>query len=169
MNGLAGDQARVTVSVALPPAEAFEVFTQEIDLWWRRGPKYRHLGGERAIIAIEPHVGGRVFESLVGDGPVQTIGRVLAWEPPARLLFEWRNAQFAPAEHTEVEVRFEPSGTGTRVTVVHRGWAAIRADHPARHGQETTAFVRSLGLWWGDQLSALRRRVVVKASGPSSP
>ena len=155
---IAGDQARVTVSVAVPPALAFEIFTTEIDLWWRRGPKYRHLGGERALIAIEPHEGGRVFESLGGSGPVQDIGRVLTWLPPARLVFEWRNATFAAAERTEVEVLFEAAGSGTRVTVTHRGWAAIRPDHPARHGQATAAFVRTLGLWWGDQLSALRLR-----------
>jgi hypothetical protein len=57
-NMMPGDQARVTVSVAVPPHEAFEVFTQEIDLWRRRGQKYRHLTGERALIAIEPRLHG---------------------------------------------------------------------------------------------------------------
>lgn len=160
-----GDQVRATVTVALPPTEAFAIFTQQIDLWWRRGPKYRHLGGERALIAIEPHVGGRVFESLGDQGPVQEIGRVLAWQPPSRLVFEWRNATFAPAERTEVEVGFEPAGSGTRVTVTHRGWAAIRADHPARHGQARATFLRSLGLWWGEQLSSLRR-AAFRAAAP---
>jgi hypothetical protein len=37
----AGDQVRVSVSVAVPPAAAFEIFTQEIDRWWRRGPRFR--------------------------------------------------------------------------------------------------------------------------------
>jgi len=160
---IAGDQARVTVGVAVPPEVAFEVFTREIDLWWRRGPKYRHLGGERALIAIEPHEGGRVFETLGDGGPVQVIGRVLAWQPPRRLLFEWRNANFAPAEHTEVEVMFAPAGAGTEVTVTHRGWAAIRADHPARHGHEAPAFVAMLGRWWGDQLSSYRLTAKLKA------
>jgi len=32
-----GDRARVTVSVAVPPHEAFRLFTDEIGLWWRRG------------------------------------------------------------------------------------------------------------------------------------
>jgi uncharacterized protein YndB with AHSA1/START domain len=151
-----GDQARVTVSVAVPPHEAFEVFTQEIDLWWRRGPKYRHLTGERALIAIEPRLHGRIFESMSDDGPVQEIGRVLHWQPPRRLVFEWRNATFAPAERTEVEVLFEPDANGTRVTVTHRGWAAIRADHPARHGRAVAAFIAELGAWWGGQMSVYR-------------
>ena len=151
------DQARVTVSVAVPRQEAFEVFTQQIDLWWRRGPQYRQLDGERALIAIEAHEGGRVFETLGDAGPVHEIGRVLAWEPPARLLFEWRLANFAIDERTEVEVRFEAnSAGGTTVTVTHRGWAAIRADHPARHGQNSAEFLRRLGLWWADQLGIYR-------------
>ena len=37
-----GDQARVTVGVAVPPEEAFRVFTQEVDLWWRRGRRFRN-------------------------------------------------------------------------------------------------------------------------------
>jgi uncharacterized protein YndB with AHSA1/START domain len=152
-----GDQARVTVSVDAPPALAFEVFTQQIDLWWRRGLKYRHFGGERALIAIEPHAGGRVFESSGGEGPVHEIGRVRVWQPPTRLVFEWRLANFALDERTEVEVVFEPAArNGTRVTLTHRGWAAMPADHPARHGHASAEFLRRLGLWWGEQLSAYR-------------
>ena len=33
---------------------------------------------------------------------------------------------------------------------------ALRADHPVRHGQETAAFIRAMGTWWGDLLTALR-------------
>ena len=150
------DQARVVVSVAAPAALAFEVFTAEIDLWWRRGLQYRHFGGERALIAIEPREGGRVFETLGEDGPVHEIGRVLDWQPPSRLRFEWRLSNFAPGERTEVEVQFEPEGAGTRVTVIHRGWDSIRADHPARHGEASAEFLRRIGLWWGGQLSVYR-------------
>ena len=153
-----GDQARVSVSVAAPPEIAFEVFTTEIDLWWRRGLQYRHFGGERALIAIEPREGGRVFESVGDDGPVHEIGRVLDWQPPVRLRFEWRLSNFAPGEHTEVEVSFQADGAGTRVTVSHRGWNAIRPDHPARHGEPSAVFLRRLGLWWGGQLSVYRLR-----------
>lgn len=152
----AGDQARVTVAVAVPPALAFEIFTQEIDLWWRRGPQYRQLGGERALMAIEPRTGGRVFEQAGPDGPVRDVGRVLVWQPPERLVFEWRAANFAPAERTEVEVRFEPATAGTLVTVTHRGWAAVRADHPVRHGQPVPAFIARMGRWWGALLMAYR-------------
>ena len=81
------------------------------------------------------------------------------WEPPSRLVFEWRGVNFAPGERTEVEVLFEPSPSGTLVTVTHRGWAGLRPDHPVRHGQEVTAFIRMMGLWWGDLLTSLREHV----------
>jgi len=65
---------------------------------------------------------------------------------------------FAPGEKTEVEVTFEPSGEETLVTVVHRGWSAIRGDHPVRHGLDVVGFLRMRGLWWGDLMSSFRLR-----------
>jgi uncharacterized protein YndB with AHSA1/START domain len=148
----------VTVTVKVEPTEAFRIFTEEINLWWRRGKRFRNASGDHGIICIEPGLDGRVFESF--DSPdgekVVEIGRTRVWEPPHRLLFEWRNVNFAPAEKTEVEVRFEPSASGTRVTVVHRGWSALRGDHPARHGLQGADFVRMIGLWWGDLMTSLR-------------
>src|SRR5690242_17087351 len=127
---LAGDQAKVSVAVSATPAVAFAAFTEEIDLWWRRGPRFRAAGAKRGILHMEPFVGGRLFESIGDDGAGVVIetGRITAWEPPHRLVFEWRATNFSPDERTEVEVTFEPNGTGTLVTVVHRGWGAIRSD-----------------------------------------
>jgi uncharacterized protein YndB with AHSA1/START domain len=165
MSAPAGDQARVSVLVAVEPALAWQVFTEEIDQWWRRGAKFRHAGARRGFLHIEPGVGGRLLESFETGAGTQVFetGRITTWEPPARLVFEWRVANFAPAEKTEVEVRFEPSPSGTLVTVTHRGWAAIRPDHPARHGQEVAAFIRSLGLWWGELMSAMREHAAARA------
>jgi uncharacterized protein YndB with AHSA1/START domain len=159
----AGDEARATVSVAVAPEEAFRLFTQEVNLWWRRGRRFRNApgaSGDAGIVCIEPGVGGRLFESFdTPDGErVVEMGRTLAWEPPHRLLLQWRASNFAPHEHTEVEVLFKPVGRSTHVTVLHRGWAAIRPDHPVRHGQPVPAFLRLMGLWWGDLLTALRQR-----------
>jgi len=151
-----GDQASAQVSIAVPPDEAFAFFTEQIETWWRRGPRFRNAPGDRGFIRMEPGVGGRVFESF--DDRVVEVGRAIVWDPPRRLVFEWRNSNFAPAEKTEVEVRFDPTATGTRVTVVHRGWAALRPDHPARHGQPPSVFSRSVGLFWGDLLTSYRER-----------
>ena len=159
MSEPAGDRARVSVLVKVEPAAAFRIFTEEIDLWWRRGLKYRVAGKRRGVIHIEPGIGGRLFESFEtarGTTKVVETGRVTAWEPPSRVAFEWRAVNFAPAECTQVDVRFEPSPSGTLVTVTHSGWSEIRPDHPARHRLEVPAFLRMMGLWWGDLMTSMR-------------
>jgi uncharacterized protein YndB with AHSA1/START domain len=156
-----GDQARAQVLVRVAPEVAFRVFHQEIDQWWRRGLAYRVSGRGRGVLHLEPGVGGRLFESIERSGGTRVVesGRVTAWEPPSRLVFEWCAVNFAAGEKTEVEVTFAPSSSGTLVTVTHRGWSRIRPDHPARHGLEVPAFVRMMGMWWGDLVTALRRHV----------
>ena len=154
-----GDQATVSVLVKVEPSEAFRIFTEEIDSWWRGGLRYR-IGKQRSVVHLEPKLGGRLFESFeTGAGPkVKQTGHVTCFEPPSRLVLEWRAVNFAPDERTEVEVLFEPSPSGTLVTVCHRGWSQIRPDHPVRHGQDAPTFLRSMGLWWGDLMTSLRER-----------
>jgi uncharacterized protein YndB with AHSA1/START domain len=155
------DQVRVSVLVEVAPDEAFRIFTEDIDLWWRRGLRYRVAGGRAGTIHLEAGVGGRLYESMIagGDAELKETGLVTAWEPPRRFVFEWRAVNFAPGESTEVQVEFEASRSGTRVTVTHRGWNRIRADHPVRHGADAEGFVRTMGLWWGELMGGLREFV----------
>lgn len=159
---IAGDRATVTVTVDVEPAVAFEVFTQEIDLWWRRGVAYRVAGRKPGTLVLEPKLGGRLFEQYQGPaGPaVHEAGRITTWEPPTRLAFEWRAVNFAPGEVTYVEITFTRTESGrTQLVLVHRGFAALRADHPVRHGDPPAMFSARIGRWWGDLLSAFRERV----------
>lgn len=155
-----GDQAVVTISVAVPPADAFDVFTNETDLWWRRGPKYRIAGRSPGSLQFEPRAGGRLFETVEGPSGKRLfeIGTITVWDPPARLVFEWRGINFAPGERTEVEVLFEPTETGTRVRLTHRGWSSLRPGHPARHGLEGPAFTRMIGMWWTELLRSFEEQ-----------
>ena len=154
-----GDSTKISVAVAVEPSFAFEIFTADIDRWWRRGIKFRHTVSRSGLLCIEPSVGGRLFESFEQDGAahVVEVGRVSVWEPPRRLIFSWRNATFAVHEHTQVQVEFAPTSGGTLVTVTHSGLAALRPDHPARHGLQGGEFSRMIGLWWGEQMSSLRQ------------
>ncbi len=157
-----GDRVRVSVQVTLDPSAAFRVFTEEIDRWWRRGPRFRASGTNRGILRLEPEVGGRLFESFDQHGKtvvVQT-GTVVEWAPPRALAFEWRNVNFAPNEVTLVEVEFAANPRGTMVTVTHSGWAAIRPDHPARHGLPVNRFIRQRAMWWSDLMTAYRRHPI---------
>jgi uncharacterized protein YndB with AHSA1/START domain len=155
---MTSDTARVSVTVAVAPPIAFELFTDHIDRWWRRGVKFRHAGQRGGFIRLEPYVGGRLLESVDGEqGPhVFEVGRISVWDPPRRLAFSWRNANFAAEETTAVEVAFSATARGTLVSVTHRGLASLRPDHPARHGLQGAEFNRLIGLWWGDQMSSLR-------------
>lgn len=147
----------VAVTVPADPATAFNIFTQEVDAWWRRGPKYRFRGKKHGTLRFEPGVGGRlveVFDEAAGD--LFEVGKILAWEPGARLRVEWRASNYRPGQLTVVDVRFIATAGGTRVVVEHSGWEALPADHPARHGLEETPFLQSMGGWWQEQLGSLK-------------
>lgn len=112
---------RKSVRVGAPPQRAFDVFTRDIGLWW---PKTHHIGAaEPETLIIEPRAGGRWFERGT-DGVECEIGKVLAWEPPARLVLGWQltpDWKFDPDLITEVELRFIADGANaTRVELEHR-------------------------------------------------
>lgn len=111
---------RKTINVKAPPERAFEVFTTGIGRWWPKTHKIGQSDLDRPV--IEPRTGGRWYEIDV-DGSECEIGKVLAWEPPTRLLLAWQldpEWKFDPDLVTEVEVIFTPEGDGTRVCLEHR-------------------------------------------------
>ena len=114
-------EVRKTVRVQASPERAFDVFTAGMSRWWPL--ETHHVGAQPATEAVvEPREGGRWFERA-DDGTECDWGRVLAWEPPSRvvLTFEMSPAwQHDPAYPTEVEVRFTADGDGTRVDLEHR-------------------------------------------------
>jgi len=102
----------VSVSVDVDPATAFLAFTEELDLWWVRGP-INYFDAARAVgMRCEPGVGGRlveVYDEATGEG--LELGRITVWEPSARLA--WKSS----VDDVEIDVRFVPRGAGTEVTV----------------------------------------------------
>jgi uncharacterized protein YndB with AHSA1/START domain len=77
-------QRSVTVSATVD--RAFDVFTRSFTTWW---PADYHIGSaEYAEAVIEERTGGRWYERGV-DGSECDWGRVLAWDPPNRLLLAW--------------------------------------------------------------------------------
>ena len=112
---------RITIDV--PAEDAFRVFTDLFTTWW---PADYHIGTvEMAEAILEPGEGGRWYERGV-DGTECDWGRVLAWEPPHRLVVTWQiNGQWQydpdPDHASEVEVRFTAAGPGrTVVELEHR-------------------------------------------------
>jgi uncharacterized protein YndB with AHSA1/START domain len=149
--------AKITVSIrlAVPPDRAFELFTRDVDRWWRRGPRYRPRLGEGGRMAFEPGEGGR-FVELYEGGREFEIGRILVWQPGERLSFVWRLSSFANDQATKVDIRFAPVAEGTRLTLEHRGWDTIPLEHPAHHGLDFTRSQLLRARWWDEQLQALR-------------
>jgi uncharacterized protein YndB with AHSA1/START domain len=163
----AADKVRVSIHVDVEPNVAFDVFTQEIDLWWRRGAAFRALGQTPSVIHLEPRQGGRIFEaSGNAASALHEIGQITVWEPPSRLQLTWRALNFQPGETTTVEIWFAPERGGTTVTLEHRGWQSIRPDHPVRHGQGDRAFIRTMGMWWGELLRGVAERLQARPSTP---
>lgn len=136
---------KTSVTVDVPQARAFEVFTRDYAAWV---PDGQYLGGQRpAAVVIEPKKDGRFFERAA-DGTEMDWGKVHAFESPSRFVFGWHlNTmwQFVadPAQASEVEVRFIPDGPkATRVELEHR--------HFDRHGdgaENLRAAVASPGGW----------------------
>jgi uncharacterized protein YndB with AHSA1/START domain len=111
------------VSVGVSVERAFRVFTDSFNTWWP--PEY-HIGqAEIAEAILEPREGGRWYERGV-DGSECDWGRVLAWEPPHRLVLTWQiNGEWQydpdPERASEVEVRFTADGPDrTTVELEHR-------------------------------------------------
>lgn len=132
-----------TVEIDCDVHRAFEVFTSGIDGWW---PVAGHSLGEDEVerVEFEPRLGGRVFERW-HDGTECSWGEVSVWEPPHRVVFSWLpNPE--NGRSTEVEVTFRAGGTGSIVTLEHRGWER-NADEEARRHNYDTGWDRLLALY----------------------
>ena len=114
-----------TITVAASPERAFDVFAAELGSWWPRD--YSIGEADLADFVLEPAAGGRWYEVGV-DGVQCDTGRVLAFDPPERVVFAWHlNAEYQfdpdPAHASEVEVRFVVEAPDrTRVELEHRGF-----------------------------------------------
>ncbi len=146
----------VSVRVAASPERAFNVFTQEISQWWRPNALFQLTPRSDGALSFEAGEGGRLLMRWA-DGKQYEVGRITAWTPGQRLAFTWRPASFTAEQVTQVEVRFEPVGEETRVTVEHRGWDAIPREHVARHGFPLAATQMRLAEHWRAGLGELAR------------
>jgi uncharacterized protein YndB with AHSA1/START domain len=128
-----------SVVVDVPQARAFAVFTDEIGTWWDPDHHLLPEGTTLTQMVFEPRAGGHVYD-VVSDGSECRWSRVLAYDPPERVVFSWDiNLQWeieTDLDRTsEVEVRFIAEAPDrTRVELEHRnldrhgdGWEQMRA------------------------------------------
>jgi uncharacterized protein YndB with AHSA1/START domain len=144
---------RFEVTVPVPQATAFEVFTRDFDAIKPR--EHNMLPVEIDETVLEPRAGGAVFDRGI-DGSVCEWARVLAFEPPARLVLAWKISPYwqlesDPERASEVEVLFiQEAPDLTRVRLVH--------SHLDRHGEGWEGFRQ--GLASGDAWPLYLRRYV---------
>lgn len=128
---------RQEIVVEVPVERAFRVFTEEFDGIKPR--EHNMLSVEIAETVFEPRVGGRIYDRGV-DGSECQWARVLAFDPPSRIVFSWEisprwQIESDPDKASEVEVLFVADGPErTRVELEHRnlerhgeGWEQLRA------------------------------------------
>ena len=144
----------VALRVKAAPSRAFAAFVGEIGAWWRPNGLFQTTPRAPGVLAFEPGEGGRLTETLA-SGKVFEIGRIRVWDPPHRLVFSWRQANFPPELSTEVEVRFEAVGEETRVSVEHRGFDRV-PEGAARHGFPDKVLLMRLADWWRTLLTSYR-------------
>jgi len=128
---------RLSVRVERKVAEAFDVFTTGFGRWW---PLSTHsISQEKATTCgIAPAAGGLVYE-VNERGERLPWGHVVVWEPPRRLVLYWHPDRDAE-QGQEVEIRFQPDGEVTLVTLEHRDWQKLGKDAEAAH--------RGYGMGW---------------------
>jgi uncharacterized glyoxalase superfamily protein PhnB len=125
------------VDVGVDQATAFTAFTEELDLWWVRGPINFHGSGQCVEMRMERRVGGRlleVYDDVTADA--LELGRITVWEPVTRV--GWQSS----LDDVSTEVRFDPVDGGTRVTVEAR----IPAGGVDKGG---TSWTRVVKPWFG--------------------
>jgi len=139
-----------SIMVQAPVEHAFSVFTEGMATWWN--PDHHLLEAKVDEMVFEPFVGGHIIDRGV-DGSECRWARVLAYEPPTRLVFSWDinlnwEIETDPEKTSEVEVRFTAEGPDlTHVTLEHRhidrhgeGWERMRAAVGSPNGWNLTRF-----------------------------
>ena len=120
---------RKTITVQAPIDRAFEVFASRMGEWWHKEHSIAK-GTTQADVVIEPRPGGRWYEKGA-DGSEHPWGRVLAYDPPRRLVLAWqltREFAYDPDFETTVEVIFEEKGGATIVQFEHRDLERMGVD-----------------------------------------
>ena len=128
---------RRQVVVNAPVTRAFQVFTERFGDF--KPPEHNLLASPIAETVFEPRVGGHIYDRAE-DGSECRWARILAYEPPNRVVFSWDigtqwQIESDPANTSEVEVRFVPEGEDrTRLELEHRnidrhgpGWETLSA------------------------------------------
>ena len=112
------DPINKTLEVPLTPAEAFALFTRDINVWW---PKATHsVTGAKAKLTFPTHKDGEIVETGE-DGRIAVWGKLIAYDPGKYLAFTWHPGR-PEQEATVVTVTFTKTAGGTHCDLTHGGF-----------------------------------------------
>ena len=106
--------------VPLGPDEAFDIFVNQMDVWWPRQGVFPYSFAPESTharhIRFEPELDGRYYEEFA-DGTEYEIGRITAWEPGEAISYTWQDPTWPGSVTFAVTFRAENGGTIMRAEV----------------------------------------------------
>jgi uncharacterized protein YndB with AHSA1/START domain len=157
----------VALRVECDAPTAFAHFTDDIDHWWKQGPRNRLIGNRPGIMEFGESDGVRYLQEVDKRRPdfIVRAGKVTKWEPAKRLSFEWQWPMADPKEPaTLVDIRFSAQGDFTRITLEHLGLEKLSMAHPGRNGLNDNRFKPMMTHYWQAHLVSLRNRIKLLAN-----
>jgi uncharacterized protein YndB with AHSA1/START domain len=150
---------RTSIVVEAPIERAFRVFTDDFGRFKPR--EHNLLEVDIAETVFEPRVGGHLIDRGV-DGSECRWARVLAYEPPHRVVFSWDisprwQIETDVEKTSEVEVQFvSEAPERTRIELEHRnlerhgeGWEGVREG--VRGDEGWPLYLRRFAALFGDE------------------
>ena len=112
--------------VPLSPTEAYDVFVNQIDVWWPRQGIFPYSFAPKTTrplhIRFEPYEKGRLYETFL-DNTEYVIGQIVQYQPPHKMVHTWRDPSWDG--HTTITVTFREMDGGTQFIMEQDGFAAV--------------------------------------------
>jgi uncharacterized protein YndB with AHSA1/START domain len=148
---------KLEIEINKPPEVVWQSLTAGISEWW---PKAFYVGTSPKRFAIEPEVGGRVFEDW-GDGEGGLFGVVTVFE--ANRMLQWAgdmSADFGGPARSVTTFRLSPTRHGKSTTLAFR-------DTP--YGLLSDGAVQGLQEGWSFLLNACFKPFLEEGKRPERP
>jgi uncharacterized protein YndB with AHSA1/START domain len=136
------DPIVVMIELAAAPARVYAAFTAGFADWW---PAATHSlsrqAGTRCRLDATP---GGALEERAPGGERHQWGTIESVEPGRQLRFSWHPGREAESAQW-VELRFDASGPGCRLTLTHGGWESLGEIAPILRREYASGWQAVLG------------------------
>lgn len=116
-----------SVTLDCSVAHAFQVFTQQVDLWWPKG----HRRFEESSLQHDVRVGGKLIEQAA-NGERFVLADIVAIEPPHQIELAWHPGKLTNPTRTLVTFSADGAHRANVVVTHSEGHAAMGDAWPQR-------------------------------------